>query len=92
MIIPTDENGWSYDDSVGKWKLVYVNKVIIFYEQTDQSIATQSVLFVGTKDECEEEIIRVELNCHSTWQPPEGTIAKLASEVDFSNLPEPNNI
>lgn len=23
-----------------------------------------------------------------TWQPPEGTIAKLASEVDFSSLPE----
>lgn len=22
-----------------------------------------------------------------TWQPPEGTIAKLASEVDFNNLP-----
>jgi hypothetical protein len=62
MIITPSENGWSYDDSVGNWKLVYVNKVIIFYEQTDESIATQSVLFVGTKDECEEEIIRVELN------------------------------
>jgi hypothetical protein len=23
-----------------------------------------------------------------TWQPPAGTIAKLASEVDFNNLPE----
>lgn len=23
-----------------------------------------------------------------TWQPPEGTIAKLASEVEFSLLPE----
>lgn len=23
-----------------------------------------------------------------TWQPPEGTIAKPASEVDFSSLPE----
>lgn len=22
------------------------------------------------------------------WQPPEGTIAKLASEVDFNNLPK----
>jgi hypothetical protein len=62
MIITPSADGWSYDDSVGNWKLVYVNKVIIFYEQTDESIATQSVLFVGTKDECEEEIIRVELN------------------------------
>jgi hypothetical protein len=23
-----------------------------------------------------------------TWQPPQGTIAKLASEVDFQNLPQ----
>jgi hypothetical protein len=62
MIIPPNENGWSYDDSVGNWKLVYADKLIVLYEQTDQLIATQSVLFVGTKDECEEEIIRVELN------------------------------
>jgi hypothetical protein len=26
-----------------------------------------------------------------TWQPPVGTIAKLVSEVDFSNLPENPN-
>ena len=62
MIITPDENGWSYDDSVGNWKLVYADKLIIFYSQTDESIATQSTLFVGTKNECEEEIIRVELN------------------------------
>jgi hypothetical protein len=23
-----------------------------------------------------------------TWQPPEGTVAKLASKVDFENLPQ----
>jgi hypothetical protein len=28
----------------------------------------------------------------ATWKPPKGTIAKPVSEVDFSNLPEPNNI
>jgi len=61
MIITPDENGWSYDDSVGNWKLVYADKVIIFYEETNVSIATQSTLFVGTKDECEEEIIRAGL-------------------------------
>ena len=61
MIITPSANGWSYDDSVGNWKLVYVNKVIIFYEQTDESIATQSVLFVGTKDECDAEIARLGL-------------------------------
>jgi hypothetical protein len=62
MIITPDENGWSYDNSTGNWKLVYSDKLIVIYDQTDESIATQSVLFVGTKDECEEEIIRVELN------------------------------
>jgi hypothetical protein len=56
MIILPDANGWSYDDSVGKWKLVYADKLIVLYEQTDQSIATQSVLFVGTEQECEDQI------------------------------------
>jgi hypothetical protein len=62
MIIPPNENGWSYDDSIGNWKLVYSDKIIIFYEETNKAISTQSVLFVGTQDQCEEEIIRVELN------------------------------
>ena len=56
MIIPPNENGWSYDDSTGNWKLVYVDKVIIFYNQTDESIATQNTLFVGTHEECENQI------------------------------------
>jgi hypothetical protein len=58
MIILPNENGWSYDDSTGNWKLVYADKVIVFYEQTDESIATQSTLFVGTHEECETEINR----------------------------------
>ena len=61
MIIPPNENGWSYDDSVGNWKLVYTDKLIMFYEQTDQSIGTQSTLFVGTHEECEAEISRLGL-------------------------------
>ena len=56
MIISPNENGWSYDDSTGNWKLVYVDKVIIFYNQTDESIATQNILFVGTHEECENQI------------------------------------
>jgi hypothetical protein len=56
MIIPPNENGWSYDDSVGNWKLVYTDKLIMFYEQTNQSIATQNTLFVGTEQECENQI------------------------------------
>jgi hypothetical protein len=58
MIIPPNENGWSYDDSTGNWKLVYADKVIIFYEETNVSIATQSTLFVGTHEECEEQIAK----------------------------------
>lgn len=61
MIIPPNENGWSYDDSVGKWKLAYADKLIVIYEQTDQSIATGSALFVGTKAECDAEIARLNL-------------------------------
>ena len=56
MIIPPNENGWSYDESTGNWKLVYVDKIIVIYEQTDVSIATGSTLFVGTKQECEDQI------------------------------------
>jgi hypothetical protein len=58
MIIPPNENGWSYDDSTGNWKLVYADKIIIFYEETNVSIATQSTLFVGTHEECKEQIAK----------------------------------
>ena len=61
MIIPPNENGWSYDDSVGNWKLVYADKIIIFYEETNVSIATQSTLFVGTEQECEDQIKLLDL-------------------------------
>jgi hypothetical protein len=61
MIIPPSENGWSYDDSIGNWKLVYSDKIIVLYEQTDQSIATQSTLFVGTEQECEDQIKNLDL-------------------------------
>ena len=61
MIIPPNENGWSYDDSTGNWKLVYADKLIVIYEQTDASTATQSTLFVGTQEECEAEINRLGL-------------------------------
>ena len=58
MIIPPNENGWSYDDSTGNWKLVYHDKLIVFYEQIDEPIATGGTLFVGTHEECEEQIVK----------------------------------
>ena len=66
MIITPDANGWSYDDSTGNWKLVYSDKIIVLYEQTDQSIATQSVLFVGTQQECDNQILNLELHFPDT--------------------------
>ena len=62
MIIPPNENGWSYEDSIGNWKLVYVDKLIVIYDQTDVSIATGSTLLVGTQEECEAEIARLGLS------------------------------
>lgn len=62
MIIPHDLNGWSYDNSTGNWKLVYSDKLIVIYDQIDESIATQSVLFVGTKDECDKQILDLGLH------------------------------
>jgi hypothetical protein len=61
MIIPPNVNGWSYDDSTGNWKLVYADSLIVIYEQTDQPIATGSKLFVGTEQECDAEIARLNL-------------------------------
>jgi len=62
MIISPNENGWSFDES-NSWKLVHDGINIIIFEQTDKSISTQNVLFVGTQEECEAEIARLGL----TW-------------------------
>jgi len=59
VIILPNEQGWAFDESTA-WKLVYDGSTIIFYE-TEKAISTQSVLFVGTKDECEAEIARLGL-------------------------------
>ena len=61
MTISHNENGWSYDDSTGNWKLVYDGNQIVLFEQTDQCVATQSTLFVGTEQECVTEIERLGL-------------------------------
>jgi hypothetical protein len=60
MIILPNEHGWAFDESTA-CKLVYDGSTIIFFDETDKAISTQSILFVGTKDECEEEIIRAGL-------------------------------
>ena len=66
MIIPPNENGWSFDES-NSWKLVHDGINIIIFEQTDKSISTQNVLFVGTQEECDAEIAGLGL----TWSSDE---------------------
>jgi len=66
MIIPHNENGWAYDDSVGNWKLVYSGNKIVIYEQEDRLIATQITLFVGTQQECNEHIANLGLHFPDT--------------------------
>ena len=60
MIIQPNEQGWAFDESTA-WKLVYDGSTIIFFDATEKAISTQSVLFIGTKDECEAEIARLGL-------------------------------
>lgn len=60
MIIQPNEDGWAFDES-SAWKLVYDGNTIIFFDETEKAISTQSVLFVGTKDECDAEIARLGL-------------------------------
>jgi len=64
MIISPNENGWSYDGS-NSWKLVHDGTNIIFFEQTNKSISTQSILYVGTHQECETEKNRLGLGLSS---------------------------
>ena len=60
MIILPNDQGWAFDESTA-WKLVYDGSTIIFYDETEKAISTQSVLFIGTKDECDAEIARLGL-------------------------------
>lgn len=60
MNIDHDENGWAFDESEN-WKLVHNGAEVIFLENTDKSISTQEQLFVGTEQECQNEIERLNL-------------------------------
>lgn len=60
MTIQPNDQGWAFDESTA-WKLVYDGVTIIFFDKTEKAISTQSVLFVGTKDECDAEIARLGL-------------------------------
>ena len=76
MIISPNENGWSFDES-NSWKLVHDGINIIIFEQTDKSISTQNVLFVGTQEECDAEIARLGL----TWPYSDDSETEITEEI-----------
>jgi hypothetical protein len=82
MIIPPKENGWSFDES-NSWKLVHDGANIIFFEQIDKSISTQSILFIGTQEECEAEINRLGLSLASN-----DSLGEVQQEVIIIPSPE----
>jgi phage replication-related protein YjqB (UPF0714/DUF867 family) len=70
MIIKHDDNGWAFDESEN-WKLVHNGTEVIFFEHTDKSISTQDTLYVGTEQECRDEIARLGLPLPDTQQEEE---------------------
>ena len=61
MNIEPNNEGWRFDESFS-WKLIHNNIDVIFFEETDASISTQENLFIGTKEECDSEILNLGLN------------------------------
>ena len=65
MNIKLNSEGWRFDESVG-WKLIHNDVDVIFFEETDKAISTQEKLFVGTKDECDNQITELGLHFPDT--------------------------
>jgi hypothetical protein len=60
MNIKSNSEGWRFDESVG-WKLIHNDIDVIFFEETEKAISTQEKLFVGTEQECEDQIKNLDL-------------------------------
>ena len=60
MNIEPNNEGWRFDESVG-WKLIHNDIDVIFFEETEKAISTQEKLFVGTEQECEDQIKNLDL-------------------------------
>jgi hypothetical protein len=59
MIIQPNEEGWSFSGELqeDKFCFVYKDSIRIFYGKSN--ISTTDTLFIGTKEECEEEMVRL---------------------------------
>jgi len=77
---------WTITDQ-GPWQLIYNDVSIISLLEVEGITSTQGYIFAGTKEECETEIIRLNLPWASGSVSPDGTNTKPIEEVDFSNLP-----
>jgi len=65
MNIEPNNDGWSFDESVG-WKLIHNDIDVIFFEETYKAISTQEKLFVGTQQECDNQILNLGLHFPDT--------------------------
>ena len=61
MYIQPNEEGWSFSGVLeeGQFCLVYKDKDIIYYGQME--ISTTETLFIGTQEDCDVEIEKLEL-------------------------------
>lgn len=76
MNIKSNSEGWRFDESVG-WKLIHNDIDVIFFEETEKAISTQEKLFVGTKEECDAEILNLGLNPILKPQTEEETTSEI---------------
>jgi len=60
MLITSDSNGWS-TSTEGPWQLLFNDRYIIKLFETNLGTSTQEKLFVGTKEECEAKIVKLNL-------------------------------
>ena len=60
MKIETNESGWIITDQ-GPWQLIYNDTSFISLLEVEGITSTQGYIFAGTKEECEAEIIRLNL-------------------------------
>jgi len=77
---------WTVTDQ-GPWQLIYNDTSIISLLEVEGITSTQGYIFAGTKEECEAEIIRLDLPWASGFVSPDGTIAVPIEEIDINNLP-----
>lgn len=60
MLIEPNEQGWSMSDQ-GPWQLIFNDECIIKIFEVMSGTSTQEKLFVGTKEECKNKALELNL-------------------------------